>query len=299
MREQAGILNVDKPLGLTSHDVVNRIRRVAGTRRVGHGGTLDPLASGVLIVAVGVATRLLEYVTGQAKTYEAAVRLGQTSKTYDAEGELSPAQPEKVLELSAAAIEEALEQLRGPIEQVPPMYSAVKRQGQPLYELARQGVEVAREPRRVTIYELTLVAWQPPDLQLLVRCSAGTYIRSLAHDLGQELETGAYLAGLRRTAVGPFTLDSAIPLEMLNAESFVASLQAADSAVSHLPRLDASAEEAKRLRNGQPVSGGHIEMDAELARVYDPAGHFVGIVAATDGHWQPRKIFNVMNSPYD
>lgn len=300
MAELAGILNIDKPLGMTSHDVVSGVRRLARIRRVGHGGTLDPLATGVLVVALGVATRLLEYVTGQPKSYEAVVRLGQTSATYDAEGELSTPHgtPDLVARLSQPVLEEALEQFRGPIEQVPPMYSAVKREGRPLYELARQGVEVAREPRLVTIYELELVAWSAPDLHLRIRCSAGTYVRSLAHDLGQRLGTGAYLAALRRSAVGSFTLASAIPLDVLSPENFAGHVQPPDSAVGHLPSLDLDGEAAGRLRHGQRLPREDAAEGGKLARAYGPDGDFVGVVAASGEFWQPRKIFSRIDGNY-
>jgi tRNA pseudouridine55 synthase len=298
MPAPAGILNVDKPLGITSHDVVSQVRRVAGTRRVGHGGTLDPLASGVLVVAVGVATRLLEYVVGQPKTYEAVVRLGQTSTTYDAEGALSP--PDAALEplgaLDNELLERVLDGFRGSIEQIPPMFSAVKREGQPLYKLARQGIEVTREARAVTIYDLTLVSWQPPDLKLRVSCSAGTYVRSLAHDLGQALGTGGYLAALRRMAVGTFVVDEAVQLERLNPATFAESLLPPDHAVTHLPRLDIDADMARRLRAGQGIPFSAGERPGEQARAYAPAGDFVGIVTATGGYWKPRKIFNLEDS---
>jgi tRNA pseudouridine55 synthase len=300
MAELAGILNIDKPLGLTSHDVVSGVRRLAGIRRVGHGGTLDPLATGVLVVALGFATRLLEYVTDQPKSYEAVVRLGQTSTTYDAEGELSPAHdlPGLVTRLSPPLLDEALEQFRGPIEQVPPMYSAVKQEGRPLYELARRGLEVTRKPRPVTVYELALVAWAPPDLHFRVRCSAGTYVRSLAHDLGQVLGTGGYLFALRRSAVGPFRLASAVPLDVLSAENLAANLLAPDSAVAHLPRLTLDGEAAGRLRHGQRLPREHADDGGELARAYAPGGDFVGIVAASGAYWRPRKIFTRTDKNY-
>lgn len=300
MPATAGILNVDKPLGITSHDVVSQVRRVAGTRRVGHGGTLDPLASGVLVVAVGVATRLLEYVVGQPKTYEGVVRLGQESMTYDAEGALSPPEPalERLGMLDSEVLERALDRFRGEIEQIPPMFSAVKREGQPLYKLARQGIEVTREARRVTIYDLTLVSWKPPDLELRVRCSAGTYIRSLAHDLGQALGTGGYLAALRRTAVGTFLASEAVQIDNLNAATFAESLLRPERAVTHLPRLDVDAGMARRLRNGQGIPLSAEETSAEQARAYGPAGDFVGIVVSTGDYWKPRKIFNLEDNNY-
>ena len=282
-----GILNVDKPLELTSHDVVSRVRRVAGTRRVGHAGTLDPLATGVLVVAVGPATRLLEYVVGQRKLYEASVRLGQTTTTYDAEGAIVEEQPVRV---EREDVEQALEQFRGAIEQVPPMYSAVKVGGRPLYDLARQGVEVEREAREVTIYRLVLERWQPPFVDLHIACSAGTYIRSLAHDLGQALGCGAYLAGLRRSAVGPFTTDTAVPLDALTPENLERHLQPLDSAVAHLPRLDLSAAEARALANGQRLARQATQPTADLVRAYDADGRFIGVIAREGTQWQPKKI---------
>lgn len=284
-----GLLNVDKPAGLTSHDVVSRVRRVAQVRRVGHAGTLDPLATGVLVVALGRATRLLEYVVGQPKTYEAVVRLGQTSTTCDAEGELSL--PEPLPELSPQALEQALEPFRGAISQVPPMHSALKRGGQPLYELARQGMTVAREPRQVTIYDLRLQDWSPPELSLRVRCSAGTYIRSLAHDLGQALGVGGYLAALRRTAVGDFTVARAVALDTLDEENVASFLLPPDSAVTHLPALSVDGEGARQLRHGQRVPRQAGDGEAALARAYGPGGDFVGIVSAAGAAWKPEKIF--------
>ncbi len=282
-----GVLSVDKPLELTSHDVVQKVRRLADIRRVGHAGTLDPLATGVLVLALGRATRLLEYVVALPKTYEARVRLGQVSSTYDGEGEIVEERP---VTLGGADIEAALEQFRGTIKQVPPMYSAIRKGGQRLYELARMGVEVQREAREVTVYNLTLEQWEPPDATLRVVCSTGTYIRSLAHDLGQELGCGAYLAGLRRTAVGSFTADGATPLDALTAETWWTPLQGADAAVQHLPRLDVSQEAAVRLAQGQWLPQRAEEPDADLVRAYDPAGHFVGVVAAEREQWRPRKI---------
>jgi tRNA pseudouridine55 synthase len=296
MAHLAGILNIDKPLGITSHDVVGQVRRVAGMRRVGHGGTLDPLASGVLVVALGVATRLLEYVTGQPKSYEAVVRLGQSSTTYDAEGELRPGQSPG--ELDPDQLEEALARFRGPVEQLPPMYSAVKRGGQPLYKLARQGIDVEREPRRVTIYELELLAWSAPDLHLSVRCSAGTYIRSLAHDLGAALGTGGYLAALRRTAVGSFTIATSIPLDTLSPDSLADQLWPLDSAVAHLPRLDVDKTATEQLRQGQRLPRESSTPGDSLARVYGPEGNFAGIVTASGNEWQPHKIFGQSDGSY-
>ena len=282
-----GILSIDKPLQLTSHDVVQNVRRLSDIRRVGHAGTLDPLATGVLVLALGRATRLLEYVVDQPKTYAALVRLGQVSNTYDGEGKIVEERPVTV---GGADIDAALDRFRGTIEQVPPMYSAIRRGGQRLYELARKGVEVEREAREVTIYELTLLQWEPPDATLRVVCSTGTYIRSLAHDLGQALGCGAYLAGLRRTAVGSFAIAGATPLDNLTEANWQMHVQTADAAVEHLPRLDVSQEAAERLTNGQWLPQRAEEPDAPLVRAYDDAGAFVGVVAGEGEQWRPRKI---------
>jgi len=282
-----GILCVDKPPGPTSHDVVSRIRRLAGTRKVGHGGTLDPLASGLLVLAIGRATRLLEYVLGQPKEYQALVRLGYTSNTYDGEGELVDSGTVDVTESQLAT---ALARFRGDIRQTPPMYSAIKQQGKPLYELARQGIAVEREARRVTIYELELLSFEKPDITLRVRCSSGTYIRSLAHDLGQELGCGAYLAGLRRTGVGLLSLQEAAPLQNLTADTLADHVQAMDKVVAHMPRLNLSRDEAVNLSHGQRVDVADGELDGELLRAYDDRGEFVGIVSRDQDKWRAKKI---------
>ncbi|MFW6182440.1 MAG: tRNA pseudouridine(55) synthase TruB [Chloroflexota bacterium] len=291
-----GLLNVDKPLHLTSHDVVARVRRLCDTRRVGHAGTLDPLASGVLVLAVGRATRLLEYVVGQHKEYQARVRLGQETNTYDGEGEITAQRPVPV---TRADVEQALQQFRGDIAQIPPMYSALKKGGKRLYELARQGKEVEREARRVTIYDLEILTWDRPMLTVRVRCSTGTYIRSLAHDLGQALGTGAYLSGLRRTAIGAFSVQDAAPLADLTADNIGSYLLPPERAVAHLPRLVLSEEDALRLAQGQRLTQGQRlpsradgeEGEETLAGAYDEQGRFVGVVQAEEGRWRPRKIF--------
>lgn len=284
-----GVLNVDKPVGPTSHDVVQKVRRLLETKRVGHAGTLDPLASGVLVLATGRATRLLEYVVGQPKVYLAKIRLGQTSTTYDGEGNVSDPQP---VNTRREEIEEALARFRGTIRQIPPMHSAVKKDGRPLYQLARKGQEVERAAREVTIYELEIVTWDSPVLELTVTCSAGTYIRSLAHDLGQELEYGGYLNGLRRTAVGRFTLEQSATLDALTRENVLEYLQSPDTAVAHLPRLDVSAEAATDLVNGRRIPRNSPAEDTQVARAYDPAGEFVGLVIPHQSHWKPHKIFS-------
>lgn len=283
-----GVLNVDKPQGLTSHDVVNHVRRISGIRRVGHAGTLDPLATGVLLLCLGRTTRLVEYLVGQPKTYEAVIRLGQATNTYDAEGEIVAERPVAV---GIDDITAALSRFRGVIQQRPPIYSAIKKGGRPLYKLARQGIAMEAPLRTVTIYELQLLSWTIPLLAVRVVCSAGTYIRSLAHDLGQVLGCGGHLAALRRTAVGVFKVETAIPLAELNAENLPGLLQPGEATVQHLPRLDLSAADAARLQLGQQVTRQVDQLQAELVRAYAPAGRFIGVAAANGPYWRARKMF--------
>lgn len=284
-----GLLNIDKPGGQTSHDVVNRVRRVAGQRRVGHAGTLDPLATGVLLVCMGRATRLIEYLVGQPKRYTAVIRLGQSTDTYDADGTVLAERP---LAFNQAQLVQALSQFQGEIEQLPPLYSAVKVKGQPLYKLARQGIEVERRPRTVTIHELNIIQYNPPHLEIDLFCSSGTYVRALAHDLGESLNCGGHITALRRTAVGAFTVDTAVPLNQLTAENLASHLQPPDTAVSHLPRLTVTPEEAAALWQGKMVE--HQNEPPEpgaLFRVYEADGSFVGVVQAGQQGWQPHKMF--------
>ncbi|MBA3530322.1 MAG: tRNA pseudouridine(55) synthase TruB, partial [Ardenticatenales bacterium] len=193
-----GLLIVDKPQGMTSHDVVARLRRVTRMKKIGHAGTLDPLATGVLVLALGKGTRTLEYLTGQDKVYEATVYLGQSTDSYDAEGEVLTRHEGALPEQSE--VEAALDAFRGDIWQKPPIFSALKQGGEPLYKKARRGESVEIEARPVTIYNLVLTFWNPPEVGLYVHCSKGTYIRSLAHDLGVALGVGGHLKALRRTA---------------------------------------------------------------------------------------------------
>ncbi len=289
-----GFLNIDKPLGLTSHDVVARVRRLVGrTVKVGHAGTLDPAASGVLPVAVGQATRLIEYLTDARKGYRAQVALGSTTTTDDAEGEVLTQQP--VPPLSRAALEAALHPLRGAILQVPPMYAALHHAGKRLYELARAGEVVERAPRPVTIYRLALLDWQPERalLTLDVACSKGTYIRALARDLGQALGCGAHLAGLQRTFVGSFTLDTAVPLAVLQAAPSVASaLLPPDVAVADWHALTLTAAQVQDVVHGKPL---RLPADTpHRIRVHTPAPQpqLLALLQhdADSGLWQPLKV---------
>ena len=292
MNDLGGVLCVDKPLGMTSHDVVNRIRRTGGLRRVGHAGTLDPLATGVLLLCLGRATRLIEYMVGHDKIYETTVRLGQTTATYDAEGDVVAERPFTHLTLSQ--IQAALEPFRGDILQQPPIYSAIKQGGQPLYKLARQGkTDVARPFRPVTIHELTLLNWDPPFLSLRIHCSSGTYIRSLGHDLGEALGCGGHLTALRRLAVGDFSVETAVPLNTLSPENITSFLLPPDTAVRHLPRLDLPETAAADILQGKSIPQTSSTAD-ELARAYGPGDQFLGIITAQDGQWLAKKMFPVV-----
>lgn len=284
-----GILNIDKPQGMTSHDVVGRVRRVAGLRRVGHTGTLDPMATGVLVVCLGRATRLVEYVVGRPKTYWGVVRLGQTTDSYDADGEILT--EAAVPDLSSAQLEPLLDQFRGDILQVPPMVSAIKKDGKRLYELARQGKTVERPPRPVTIYQLDCLSVDGPEITLRIQCSAGTYIRSIAHDLGQLLGCGGHLVSLRRERVGKFDLESAVPLDELAPENIASNLRPMDWAVDHLPKIEVSANAERDLLNGKLVSRKDDAPQDDLVRVYNPSGRFVGLVSPYQGFWKAKKMY--------
>jgi tRNA pseudouridine55 synthase len=297
----SGILNIDKPLGKTSHDIVACVRDLTGIRRVGHAGTLDPLATGVLLVCVGrSATRIAEFLMGEPKMYRADARLGVTTDTFDGEGEIVAESP---VDVDRSDVEVALEQFRGSIEQIPPMYSAVKHEGKPLYRLARRGVEVERSARQVEIMSLQLVGWNPPECTLEMTCSAGTYVRVLVHDLGQALRCGAYVTGLTRLASGKFRLEDAVTLDrftqMARKGHWSELLSPIDDALAdRFPALTLNAEAAWRLCSGQGIDmGEETPEDGALARVYGPEGRFLALASydGDEGVWRPRKVFV---SPY-
>jgi tRNA pseudouridine55 synthase len=301
----SGLLNVNKPAGMTSHDVVARIRKLAGLRKVGHAGTLDPLATGVLLVCLGQATRLIEYLMASRKQYRATVRFGTATNTDDAEGEVTATgDPANVIE---SQLRERLPTFVGDIQQIPPIFSALKKDGQPLYKRARAGQPVEVSPRAVTIHTLTWVNWEPPDLTLDVVCSPGTYIRALARDLGQAVGVPAHLAALTRTASGDWQLEQAVSLARLEAEAADGSdhwqyhLLPPDRAVIHLPRVTLDEAGVTQVKYGQQVQVSGIEAgsdevgDDTLIRAYTPAGEFLAILTqanADDKLWQPKKVFH-------
>ena len=250
-----GVLPLDKPAGMTSFQAVREVRRILGERRVGHGGTLDPSATGLLPVCVGQATRLVDYLHQQTKRYHCGVRLGQRSPTLDLEGEVTDSGDASSLD--AATVTATLARFVGEIEQVPPMHSAVRHEGRHLYELAREGVEVDREPRAVVVHSAEVLAFRPgvhAEVELDVRCGKGTYMRVLAADLGEALGVGGVLAWLERTAYGDMTVDRAVSLDALRAmDDPAAALLPPETALSHLPRLDLPPPLALQVRRGQSV----------------------------------------------
>jgi tRNA pseudouridine55 synthase len=285
-----GLVIVDKPGGLTSHDVVARVRRLAGTRRVGHAGTLDPMATGVLVVGVEKATRLLGYLTLTEKQYDATIRLGQSSSTDDAEGELTKTTP--ATGLTPETINKAIAELTGEIQQVPPAVSAIKVDGQRAYKLTRAGAAPELKPRPVTVYEFTVTDVRPAgdgdltDVDATVRCSSGTYVRALARDLGDKLGTGGHLTALRRTRVGGYGLDAAQTLDQLADRFEVMPL--AQAAAAAFPRRDLSADEARRLAHGGRLAATGIP--GPMA-AFAPDGSLVALLAEQDGQARPLAVF--------
>jgi tRNA pseudouridine55 synthase len=292
-----GVLVVAKDPGPTSHDIVGLVRRLTGVRRVGHGGTLDPFAGGVLPVFIGHATRLVEYHLTDEKEYRALVCVGARSTTDDLDGELSPTDGPVV---DRPAVEAALARFRGPIEQVPPDYSAVRVAGRRAYELARHGRKPELRPRRVTIHRLELLEWNDADADrpiatLEIRCSAGTYIRALARDLGERLGTGAYLGALTRTASGPFRLAAAHSLdevrEALTGGRANEIMLPMDAGLERYPQVTVAGEDLKALARGQAVRLADEGSVDGLLRVVDDAGRLVAIARRRGSQLAPEKVF--------
>ncbi len=288
-----GILNVDKPAGMTSHDVVAAVRRMSRLSRVGHAGTLDPMATGVLLICMGQATRVVEYLADHDKKYRARIRLGVETDTYDATGRVVAERP---VAITLDQVEEALNGFVGKLTQVPPAYSAIKQDGVPLYKLARRGVEVETAPRQVEIFSIALTAFTPPDLEVEVHCSKGTYIRSLAHDLGAKLGCGAHLTALVRTTSGQFSIDDSVTLERLGeafAQDFAEQLlHPLDEALLQFEAIVVEPNQAKRLQQGMPVQCGR-EYSTPLLRAYSTRGELVALLERGDTSdlWKPKKVF--------
>ena len=281
-----GIVIVDKPQGWTSQDVTARLRRVYATRRIGHGGTLDPMATGVLPVFVGRATRGVEFFEHAEKTYDTVLLLGRTTDTQDVTGATLA---EKAVHLSPADIEEVLPRFRGDILQVPPMYSALKVNGKKLYELARKGQEVERQPRPITVFELTNLGFDGTRLSLRVRCSKGTYIRTLCQDIGEALGCGGCMEALRRVRAGEYGIEDAVPLEkLLESEAPEQYLRSLDTMFAHCPAVTLTANQEKRCRNGNSFSS---PLPQGTYRAYSQSGEFLMLAKVEDGTMTTIKSF--------
>jgi tRNA pseudouridine55 synthase len=296
-----GILNINKPQDLTSFQVVARVKRIIGERHAGHAGTLDPLATGVLPVCLGQATRVVEYLVDESKAYRAEIEMGKTTDTYDSTGKVT--RTADACGIRREAVESALAEFRGSIMQIPPMYSAVKHQGKPLYKLARSGIEVERKKRPARIERLEITGWQPPVITLEIVCGKGTYIRSLAHDLGEALGCGANMQNLVRLRVGPFSIGEALTLPQLE-EAFQSGcgekyLYPVDFVLLPYSAIVANQEQLCSLIHGAPITLTSGPEDAvgtrtnRRSRVYTEDGRFLGMVKydPEDRRWWPEKIF--------
>jgi tRNA pseudouridine55 synthase len=294
------VLVVAKPSGPTSHDVVGLVRRLSSTRRVGHGGTLDPFAAGVLPVFLGRATRLVEYHLGASKRYRATICFGESSTTDDIDGQRTPIDGPPV---TRAAVEAALAAMTGPLRQVPPDYSAVQVAGRRAYQMARAGEAVELAPRDVTIHELTLLEWDETDPSrpvavVDVACTAGTYVRALARDLGSRLGTGAYLGALVRTASGAFHLEQAIPLDVLREHAadgpagIARAMRPIDAGLEDLPHARITADEIRRLGEGLITApkASLTMRDAPIVLAEGPDGRVVAVCRAVAGALHPHKV---------
>jgi tRNA pseudouridine55 synthase len=284
-----GILIIDKPAGLTSHDVVHRLRRAVQSRQIGHAGTLDPMATGVLVVCLGQATRVSEYLLGHDKAYRATIRLGVETNTYDADGEIVAA---REVNVNRAAVERALAQFVGELQQVPPMYSAIKRQGTPLYKLARQGIEVERASRTIQIDAICLTPAESDCIRFQVFCSKGTYVRVLAEDIGRALGTVAHLEQLRRTRFGSFDERQAVDLEQWHPNA--AGLLSIREALRHLPFLPVDAAGATAARRGQGwwLAKAMEGVDHSEVVLIDDAGDVVAVVERQGPRWHFARVLS-------
>ena len=292
-----GIINIDKPLGITSMDVVRRIRRATGVKKVGHGGTLDPMASGIIPIGLGNATRILEYILQSNKSYIANIYLGKSTNTFDSEGDI--VKTNENTPNNTDSIEKALNAFRGCIMQTPPPYSAIKRNGVRLYELARKGILTDVAPRKVKVHKLKIVDFKPPILELFIRCGKGFYVRALADDLGKSLRCGGYLKHLRRISVGKLDISDSVTLA--DALTLIANghatdiIQPMDKCLTDFQRVDLSNNETKMIRNGRkiPYNETHVPNGKSLAAAFEPQGGLAAILIFEDSssEWKPVKVF--------
>ncbi len=291
-RDISGIIVLDKPVGISSNDAVQRAKRLFFARKVGHTGSLDPLASGVLPLCFGEATKFSQYLLSSDKRYGVTIKLGVSTDSGDADGNVLEEKP--VPELSTAVVEQALDAFLGEIDQTPPMFSAIKHKGQPLYKLARQGIEVERESRRVSIYENLLLGLEGDCLELEIHCSKGTYVRSIAEDLGAAMGCGAHVTALRRLSAGPFELTEALSFEDLeerkDSGELDAALQPVESAVRTWPEIRLTGATAYYLRQGQPVMVPNAPVSGWVQITEEDDG-FLGVGEIdNDGRVAPRRL---------
>jgi tRNA pseudouridine55 synthase len=290
-----GILNINKPAGKTSFGVVALVRRLTGERRAGHGGTLDPDATGVLPVCLGQGTRIVEFFMDTRKTYHTEVELGKATDTHDSSGKII--RQGDISGIDIGKLKQSLALFRGNIEQIPPMYSAVKHEGQPLYRLARAGITVQRKKRKVTIHRLELISWQPPLVTLEIECSKGTYVRTLANDLGERLGCGAYLKNLVRTRYGIFNIKDAVSLtqleETIKAGNWQQYLYPIDSVLQDIPALTVDEGEEAAIKTGSQVKYREDDdNEGKHRRAYSQDGRFLAILIhdKDKGGWRPKKV---------
>jgi len=299
-RSVHGILLLDKPLGLTSNAALQKVKQLFKAQKAGHTGSLDPLATGLLPICLGEATKITSYLLDSDKKYQGIAKLGQRTNTADAEGHVLETRAVPIL--SDSTIEMALDSFRGEISQIPPMHSALKQNGKPLYELARQGIEVERKPRNVTIFELKKLAFEHDELELFVHCSKGTYIRTLAEDIGEILECGAHLKSLRRVAAGPFDIKQTITLDKLieiaesdtEFEQLDNLLLPMHSALVGWPEINLTANSAYYVRQGQPVLVPKAPSNGWVCLMGEKPDDFIGIGhILDDGRVAPKRLVNL------
>jgi len=294
-RNVQGILLLDKPLGETSNSALQQVKRLYQARKAGHTGSLDPLADGLLPICFGAATKISAFLLDADKRYWVRAKLGETTSTADAEGDVVERHP--VEGVDETRVQQVLEQFRGEIQQIPPMYSALKYKGERLYKLARAGVEVEREPRTVHIHQLELTRFGLPEIELEVRCTKGTYVRTLAEDIGKALGCGAHVTGLRRTGVGPYGVDQLVTMAQIESVLEADGLAGLDqlllpveSALAHWPEIKLSPDSAFYLKQGQPVLVPNAPTEGQV-RLYDPNRHFIGVgEILDDGRVAPRRL---------
>jgi len=288
-----GVLIVDKPSGMTSAAVVARVKRILGGIKVGHTGTLDPMASGVLPIVVGPATRIASYIVATTKGYSGLIELGVETDTLDREGSVVAENRDALHSVTQAAVLEAVAELRGDIAQVPPMYSALKRNGKRLHQLARAGLSVELEPRAVTVHRFDVTSFETPEVGFEIECSKGTYVRCLARDLGRALGVGATLTSLRRTHVGPFDLDAATPLDALDADRALEQLIPPSEALVSVPRVEVAAELVDKVANGLRLAADAVAegLDKHVRFQLITDGRILAIAHVEEGRLRYERVF--------